>query len=66
MSIREEILKELKLAGINPVGSFQKLPYTMERAISDIKELGIEFFNKNYLMMGTVTKEIVLRLAGAK
>ena len=61
--MRDQILKELKLAGISPVGSLHKLPQTMERNISDIKELGLEYFYKHNFL-GSVTKEIVLRLAG--
>ena len=62
-TMRDQILKELKLAGINPVGSLQKLPQSIERHISNIKELGMDYFNKNN-NLGSVTKEIVLRLAG--
>ena len=61
--MKEQILKELKLAGIPTQGSYSKLPQTIERHISNIKELGMEYFNKNN-NLGSVTKEIVLRLAG--
>lgn len=62
--MREQIIKELQLAGIPTQGSYSTLPRTIERHISNIKELGMEYFNKNN-NLAPLTKEIVLKLAGA-
>ena len=60
--MKEEIMKELKEHGINPIGSYAKLPEIIEYAIDTVRAFGYETWVSNSTV-GTIIKKIVEKLA---
>jgi hypothetical protein len=65
LTMKQTIINELMIAGIDPVGIYEDLPKTIENAVETVKALGYDAWLKT-TTMGRVLKAIVKKLSELK